>query len=73
MTRRHFIALADAIRRHNDTVRGSHLAMFTGLQLDCLARFCAAQNPRFNRDRWLVYVWGPIPPKRPKTPRHGQN
>ena len=56
MTKKHFIALADAIRsmiRHDD---GESLE-FAGV-VNTLADFCQSQNPQFNRDRWLGYIAG---------------
>lgn len=63
MTKQHFIALADAIREHNDSkqrVFGKNATrmLFNQEQLDTLADFYAAQNPRFNRGRFLGYIAG---------------
>jgi hypothetical protein len=57
MTKKHFIALADAIREHDKThdAAGTH-DMFRQSQLEMLANFCARQNPRFNREKWLDYI-----------------
>ena len=57
MSKKHFIALADAIREHtyNDTTVSHE---FTDGQLEVLGDFCQAQNPNFNRDRWLGYIAG---------------
>lgn len=49
MSKKHFIALADAIKKYDET-------NFTKLQLEMLADFCKSQNPRFNRERWLGYI-----------------
>jgi hypothetical protein len=57
MTKQHFIALADAIREHNRRAELHSLAQpgselnspFTASQIDTLAEFCRAQNPRFMR------------------------
>lgn len=57
MTKKHFIALADTIREHN-RVRNQFGDGFTEVYLDTLADFCAAQNPNFNRERWLGYIAG---------------
>lgn len=68
MTKKHFIALADAIIAYDP-------ANFVPLQLKMLADFCAAQNSRFNRDRWLAYIAGTCGPnggtiKPPRKPRY---
>ncbi len=54
MTKKHFIALADDIRRHNRW----HDEPFTRLQLAVIADFCRSVNPRFDRERWLRYIEG---------------
>jgi len=53
MTKKHFIALADAIREQNKTPRP-----FLTDQIDQLAWFCQSQNSNFNRERWLGYIAG---------------
>ena len=53
MTKQHFVALADSIRADGT---------FTPEQVNALADFCAAQNPAFNRERWLAYVAGDCGP-----------
>jgi hypothetical protein len=56
MTKKHFIALADAIRgmiTHDD---GSSLEYAE--VVETLADFCQEQNPNFNRERWLGYIAG---------------
>ena len=58
MTKRHFIALADAIRDHNKYCG----EQFTGRQLTTLANTFQAINPNFNRSRWLDYVAGKCGP-----------
>jgi hypothetical protein len=63
MTKKHFIALADSIREHNRCSQNkSQNTPFTPDQLETLARFCASQNGRFNRSRWLAYVAGECGP-----------
>jgi hypothetical protein len=54
MSKKHFIALADAIREHT-TCGGQP---FTEDQLNVLAGFCKRQNPAFDRSRWLGYIAG---------------
>lgn len=51
MTKKHFIALADAIR-------GMQPVPLTDWQIEQFALFCSNQNPRFNRERWLGYIAG---------------
>lgn len=50
MTKKHFIALANLIKEHDDD--------FSPEARHWLAGFCEAQNPRFNRSRWLGYIRG---------------
>lgn len=57
MTKKHFIALADAIKAHH-AVNKHPLAHFNKPQLEILAQFCAEQNPQFNHSRWLNYIDG---------------
>jgi hypothetical protein len=52
MTKQNFIALADAIKN------GTALITLTQVQIEALADFYQAQNPNFNRDRWLGYIAG---------------
>ena len=52
MSKKHFIALADAIK--NSTA----LITLTQVQIGALADFCQAQNSNFNRERWLGYIAG---------------
>ena len=56
MTKKHFIALADAIRDSNAAKNDAQY--FYDGQISALADFCASQNPRFNRQRWLDYIAG---------------
>lgn len=48
MNKKHFIALADAIR--------DSPVEFTPEHLKVLADFCQASNIRFDRDKWLLHV-----------------
>lgn len=57
MSKKDFIALADAIRKHNNGNPFNSFE-FTKDQIDTLADFCQSQNPNFNRDRWLGYIAG---------------
>lgn len=61
MSKKNFIALADAIREHNAMKRGSFWA-FTDDQLETLSLFCAGQNRNFNASRWLSYIKGECGP-----------
>jgi len=72
MSKKDFIALADTLR----TLQPSPFSgdsVGNAYQFDCyvnaLADFCAAQNPRFNRARWLGYINGTCGPNggTPKT------
>jgi hypothetical protein len=56
MTKKHFIALANAMRKYNS---------FTPEQLEILAQFLAEQNPRFDREGWLGYIAGTNGPNPP--------
>jgi len=63
MTKKHFIALADAIREHNEALiinrnPGYTTCMFNESQIDAIATFCEEENPQFNRERWLGYIAG---------------
>jgi hypothetical protein len=70
MTKQHFIALADKLRaskppsealgRETPEVQMYRLGktcMWNKMR-DELADFCASQNPRFDRSRWLGYIAG---------------
>lgn len=60
MSKKDFIALADTIKQHRQAFLNNVDESITfGDQLvETLANFCASQNPRFNRDRWLGYIAG---------------
>jgi len=60
MTKKHFIALADAIRAHDAQLSciANARDTFTNSQLAILADFCAMWGPNFDRNRWLDYVAG---------------
>lgn len=57
MSKKDFIALADAIKAHDNGNPFSRFE-FTADQIRTLADFCQSQNPNFNRDRWLGYIAG---------------
>ena len=53
------IALADAIIKHNASVKSGHSqTAFDGELISTLADFCAAQNDAFKRDLWVNYIFG---------------
>jgi hypothetical protein len=56
MTKKHFIALADAIRDHNK--QSPEKVRFNQDHLDTLAGVFTIQNPRFMPLRWLGYIAG---------------
>lgn len=73
MSKKEFIALADLVRglkpnTENIQARSSMRDYLNGrlaeweLMRDKLADFCQAQNPRFNRGRWLSYIAGECGP-----------
>lgn len=57
MTKKHFIELANVIRREQ-----AQNAAFSRVQLETLAGFCQSVNPRFSRQRWLDYINGKCGP-----------
>ena len=61
MSKKDFIALANAIREHN-AKDGAGFCRFTVGQVQTLADFCENQNPLFKRDRWLDYIAGKCGP-----------
>lgn len=61
MSKKDFIALADAIRWHNESMAGRDCP-FTQDHLDTLAQFCQSRNCRFLRGRWLSYIAGECGP-----------
>ena len=58
MTKKNFIALADTITLHQEAAQACNApdSKFTYSQIQALADFCAAQNPNFNRARWISYI-----------------
>lgn len=61
MSKKDFIALADAIRQHNADAKNnpdSGMAPFASSQLGTLAKFCRTQNPHFMQGRWFSYIAG---------------
>ncbi len=66
MSKKHFIALADMIKRHNQDAAACFAEparmQFNYEQIQALADWCASQNSRFNRGRWLAYISGQCGP-----------
>jgi hypothetical protein len=64
MHKKQFIALADAIKQHNEEFSrpDNSAERFFDAQLATLADFCASQNGQFNRERWLGYIAGECGP-----------
>lgn len=60
MTRKDFIALADAIRGHNANCK--YRGPFDDGHLDTLERFCRERNPNFLPARWVNYIHGECGP-----------
>lgn len=59
MSKKDFIALADTLKAFFETNAGREMDEISrGILMQHLANFCAEQNPRFMRDRWLNYVTG---------------
>jgi hypothetical protein len=61
MSKKDFIALADAIRDHNaytELPDNPEAHRFEPDQLITIVRFLGESNPRFNRERWLGYIAG---------------
>jgi hypothetical protein len=60
MTKKHFIALADYIKWHNNEARAfphTHKP-FKPSHLDTLMKFCRSQNGNFSNGRFLGYIAG---------------
>jgi hypothetical protein len=58
MTKKCFIALADAVIEHNRYTRECHSEPFTERQINVLCVFCKSQNSQFNVDRFKGYIAG---------------
>ena len=61
MSKKDFIALADAVRVHqNDLARVGVVeqSAYGEYWIDVLADFCKSRNSRFLRDRWVGYIRG---------------
>lgn len=68
MTKKHFIALADTLKRTCPVFRSGDPGLFYHAlhqwerDRDAIADFCAFQNAQFNRERWLGYIAGTCGP-----------
>lgn len=73
MSKKDFIALADVFiktdpKRLPESLRELSPLVSQGFEgqwetdRDACADFCASQNPRFNRSRWLAYIAGECGP-----------
>jgi len=62
MSKKDFIALADAIKEHNAYHKSRPDCQFGLYHMDSLANFCQSQNSNFKRDRWLAYIAGECGP-----------
>lgn len=65
MSKKDFIALADAIRESAATGQGqlaSEVVLWSRNHLRVLADFMHTQNPRFNENRWFGYLYGECGP-----------
>ena len=61
MGKKQFIALADTLKRMRASYGKNwdpNLFRACDDHVEALADFCAAQNPAFNRSRWLGYIAG---------------
>ena len=63
MSKKHFIALANALRREKPQAGWDPNKMVQWeLDVKAIADTCAASNPRFDRKRWLGYIAGECGP-----------
>lgn len=62
MTKKHFIALANAIREANTHYSDPSGYPFNPQTIEVLADFCEEENSNFNRERWLSYIAGECGP-----------
>lgn len=58
MSKKHFIHLAELVRCANLNEPGR----FSDSAIRLLADWCASENSRFNRDRWLAFIRGECGP-----------
>ena len=57
MTKKHFIALADMIKKHNTSGMAGGRPFYSD-HINALCDFCEEQNPMFNRERFKGYING---------------
>jgi len=62
MTKKHFIALADAMRYAMPTFDQPTMKAQWTRDLCAIAGVCKSANPRFNEARWLGYINGTCGP-----------
>lgn len=53
MTKKHFKALAEYIKYHL-----TFSDAFNSSSIEALANFCLSQNLKFNKKKWLKYIYG---------------
>ena len=59
MSKKHFIALADALREQKPAPHwDANKHVQWNQDVKAIADVCAASNPQFNRARWMDYVNG---------------
>ena len=63
MSKKHFIALADALKseRPGDNWDPNKMVQWE-LDVKAIATVCAQSNSRFNRERWMDYIAGKCGP-----------
>jgi hypothetical protein len=63
MSKKHFIALADALRAEKPGDKwDANKHVQWELDIKAVSNVCRSFNPRFNRERWLAYIAGKCGP-----------